>query len=78
MIAGETESQQGKALGLVTVQCGWVARERTPGVPSAHPLFSVTRTLHTQPLEVSSPNMADAVEAGVQVSGCLGKRRDVL
>lgn len=32
--------------------------------------------LHTQPFEVSGSDLADAVEAGVQVSGGLGKRRD--
>lgn len=50
-----------------------------PGAPpcQAHPPSSA-RALHTQPLEVSSSNPADAVEAGIQVSGCLGERRDVL
>lgn len=39
-------------------------------------LFS--RALHTQSLEVSGPDVADAVEAGVQVGGHPGKRRDAL
>lgn len=43
------------------------------GLPS-----SSARALRTQPFEVSGPDVADAVEAGVQVGGCLGKRGDVL
>lgn len=39
---------------------------------------SCARALHTQPFEVSSSDPADAVEAGIQVSGCLGERRDAL
>lgn len=52
---------------------GWVAMERTPGIPSATCPPSSLATLYTQPFEASSPDMVDAVEAGIhtgrQLSG---------
>jgi hypothetical protein len=36
------------------------------------------RVLLTQPFEVSGPDVSDVVEAGIQVGGHLGKRRNVL
>lgn len=81
MIAGEVKIQWGKAstcgaLCLVTSHSRW--QGRGPGVPSAGWPSSLAKALHTQPFEVSSPDMADAVEAGVEVGGRLGKTRDAL
>ena len=81
LIAGEIEIQWGKAnacgaLCLVSHTAGGEGGK--PGVPSAAPPSSLAKALHTQPFEVSSPDTADAVEAGVEVGGCLGKTRDAL
>lgn len=51
--------------------------KKNPGESLLLPRFSFASTLHTQPFEVSSSDVVDAVEAGVQVGGCLGKRRNV-
>ena len=51
--------------------------KKNPGESLLPPRFSFANTLHTQPFEVSSSDVVDAVEAGVQVGGCLGKRRNV-
>lgn len=66
----------GTVSGEVAMQ---VAKERRGGVVlSASPPSSLAKALHTQPFEVSSPDTADAVEAGVEVGSCLGKTRDAL
>lgn len=57
-----------------TKQGAWGFR----GFPLTGSPSSSARAPHTQPFEVSGSDLADAVEAGVQVSGCLGKRRDAL